>query len=399
MKKKIDNIDVVTLVMSCLLLVAFLIPDFISYLKSRVNTPDPVSAFVVLGDFFWLAIGLIIFFIVMSFVKHHSIILNFITGLVANLALAFFVFYIASCGESLPFEYTSSSRMSFNIGFVFMIIAFYGISLNCGKYLNKFWMKFINCSLGWILIFIMIPLGLLDNYSVMKEYAANSSTFFTCLTEHLSMCLKAIFAAIIIGIPTGYWCYRHRIADKIIILIISIFETMPMLALFALIRIPCAALGDRFPFLANFGVGSHGISVSVIALTLYALYLIILNSRAGFSTIDKEYLETASAMGMSSCRVFFKIQFPLALPIILGGIRLAVINTFTAAALAAYFGGGGFGRYINIGINGSALDAQLLGVIPIFVLTILADLLMKLIIYIIRYFVGGHKNDNTAECV
>lgn len=399
MKKKLAQIDIVTLTMSVLLLVAFLIPNFISYLKSRVNMPDPVSARVVFGDMYWLAIALIVFFIIMSFIKRDNVNLNFITGLVANLFLAFFVFYVASRGESLPFEYTSSSRMSFNIGFVFMVIALYGIILNCGKQLKKSWMKFINCSLGWILIFAMIPMGLLDNYSVMKEYEANRSTFMTCFYEHLSMCMKAIVASIIIGVPTGYWCYRRRIADKVIILIISIFETMPMLALFALIRIPCAALADTFPFLANFGVGSHGISVSVIALTLYALYLIIINSRAGFAIVDKEYLETASAMGMSARKAFLKIQFPLALPVILGGIRLAVINTFTAAALAAYFGGGGFGRYINIGINGSALDAQLLGVIPIFVMTIVADLLMKGIIYMIRYFVGGNKNDNTATCV
>lgn len=399
MKKKLAQIDIVTLTMSVLLLVSFLIPNFISYLKSRVNMPDPVSARVVFGDMYWLAIALIVFFIIMSFIKRDNVNLNFITGWVANLFLAFFVFYVASRGEALPFEYTSSSRMSFNIGFVFMVIALYGIILNCGKQLKNPWMKFINCSLGWILIFAMIPMGLLDNYSVMKEYEANSSTFMTCFYEHLSMCMKAIVASIIIGVPTGYWCYRRRIADKVIILIISIFETMPMLALFALIRIPCAALADTFPFLANFGVGSHGISVSVIALTLYALYLIIINSRAGFAIVDKEYLETASAIGMPARKAFFKIQFPLALPVILGGIRLAVINTFTAAALAAYFGGGGFGRYINIGINGSALDAQLLGVIPIFVMTIIADLLMKGIIYMIRYFVGGNKNDNTATCV
>lgn len=84
---------------------------------------------------------------------------------------------------------------------------------------------------------------------------------------------------------------------------------------------------------------------------------------------------------------------------ILGGIRLAMINTFTAAALAAYFGGGGLGRYISIGINGSSIDSQLLAIIPLFVLTILADLLMKGIINIIRYFVGGIGNDHAAKCV
>ena len=399
MNKKAEKIDIVTLVMSVLLLISFTIPNFMSYLKSRVNMPEPVSAQVVFGNFYWLALAIIALFFVLSFVKTNNEKLNFLTGLLANICLILSVYFVGTRGDKLPFEYTESSRMSFNMGFVFMVISFYGIMLNCGRHLKKVWMSVINSALGWIVVLAMIPLGLLDNYSVMKEYAAHGTTFMDCFNQHISMCSKAIILSIIIGVPTGYWCYRHNIADKVIIFILSIFETMPMLALFALIRIPCAALGDTFPFLANFGVGSHGISVSVIALTLYALYLIVMNSRAGFAMVDKDYMENASAMGMSPARAFIRVQLPLALPVIFGGIRLAVINTFTAAALAAYFGGGGFGRYINIGINGSALDCQLLGVIPIFVMTIIADLLMKGLIYVIQYFLGGNHNDNTAASV
>lgn len=399
MKEKIERIDIVTLFLSILMVCTFFMSNFISYKKSRVNIAESVSAKVLFGNMYWIGIIIILFFVAMSVVKQNSIVLNFLTGVLANLFLAIFVLGVALRYDALPFEHMNSSRMSFGAGYVLIIIALYGIIVTCGDHLEKRWMKAINGSMCWILITIFLVMGYLDSYAVMKEYQANKSTFMTCVKEHISTCIKSILASIVIGVPTGYWCYRNRMTDKIITFVISIFETLPMLALFAMVRIPCAALGEVFPALQSFGVGSHGISVSVIALTLYALYLIITNSRAAFSTIEKDYMETAFAMGMSPRKVFFKIQFPLALPVILAGVRLAIISTFTAASLAAYFGGGGLGRYISIGVNGMSLDAQLLAVIPIFVLTILVDLLMKAIICVIRYLVGGNRNDNTAKCI
>ena len=397
---KKENIDLASLSMCVLMLISLFVPGFMTFSKSRVNMPDPVSAKVLFGGSFYIVVAAVFVLVVLSVVKGKSGLLNFITGAFSNIFLISVMLMTNFSYDRIPYDKTDMSRMSFGLGFVLMVIALYGINVLTESYITNRWMKYVNRYLVWLIVFGLVAAGFMDNYSVMKEYAANSRTFMRYLNGHISLCVKALTLSILIGVPTGYWCYSRRVADRVIMFIISIFETMPMLALFAIIRIPCNALGESIPALKSFGVGNHGLSVSVIALTIYGLYLIISNSRAAFTVVDKDYKEVASALGMSPLKIFFRIQLPLALPVVLTGIRLAMISTITSAALAAFFGGGGLGQYINLGTNGSALDLQLLAVIPIFVLTVAADLIMRVVIYLIRYLTGGKTtNGRIAEAV
>jgi osmoprotectant transport system permease protein len=220
----------------------------------------------------------------------------------------------------------------------------------------------------------------LDTYSIMKEYLGVENQFWRDTWHHLALSVTTLLASVVVGLPLGYWCIRNSFTDKIVLTGLNITETIPIMALFAVLRIPFSALGNHFVSLKQLGIGGYGIAPAFGALFLYALYLIIHNVRAAFLSIDENLIENAYAMGMTSRGVFWKVRIPMALPIILTGIRIAFISTLIGAALASYVGGGGLGVYIVNGINSLAIDMMLLGVIPIFVMTIVADYLLRLLI-------------------
>lgn len=325
-----------------------------------------------------------------GFFEKNNPLLNFVTGMMASLGIPGFVYAVAVLCNSLP-EMSGTARLSFGFGYILVIITLYCIMVVCGQATGKRWMNMCIHSIGWIILAVLLVSGQLNTYAVMREYASVSNTFWTYFKQHLLLCRDALIVAILLGIPTGYLCYRNKIADNIILVFLSIIETLPIMALNALVRIPFASLLVAFPKLSALGLSTFGRPVALTALIMYALYLVIFNTRAAFTSVDESYMENARAMGMSKTRAFFSIQLPLALPVIFSGIRIATINTLVSASFAAYVGGGGLGNYIVTGINNLSIDMQLLGVIPIFVITMITDLIMRLIYDIIMYRIKGES--------
>lgn len=372
-----NKADRVTLTACVAMLISLFIPGFVSFKTSRIANGIPVSAQQCFDQYYWLFFLLIAIFAVLAIIKKDKQLPNLLTGLLAAVSLAFVVYFVAQRFPYLPFELTDNSRMSFQIGFLLFIISLYSIMIICCQYLPKGWQKALMILVACALVILFLVNGDLDNYSVMQEFRANENQFWTNAKDHFLISFWVLIAAVITGLPLGYLCCKHHILDNVTLVGLSITETIPTLALFAVIRIPFAWLSNAFPALREIGFGSFGVAPAATALYLYALYLIVHNVRAAFQTVPPELLENGFAMGMSHRTVFLKVQLPHALPVIFTGIRIAFISTLVAATLASYIGAGGLGTYIVNGINNLSIDMQLLGVIPIFFMTVAVDAILK----------------------
>ena len=184
--------------------------------------------------------------------------------------------------------------------------------------------------------------------------------------DHVWLVLIAMLIAIAISVPLGMFIVYHKALRTLALGIASVLQTIPSLALFGFL-IP-------IPF-----IGGIGKRTAIVALVLYALLPILRNAYVGLTSIDPAILESAEAMGMTRGQIMLRVRFPLALSVILAGIRTATVLTIGVATIAAAIGAGGLGSFI---FRGVALvnDALLLaGAIPAALLAILADFLLGLI--------------------
>jgi osmoprotectant transport system permease protein len=184
--------------------------------------------------------------------------------------------------------------------------------------------------------------------------------------DHVQLVLVAMLIAVTIGVPLGMFIVYYKAFRTVALGIASIFQTIPSLALFGFL-IP-------IPF-----IGGIGKRTAIVALVLYALLPILRNTYVGLTGTDPAILESAEALGMTQKQTLFRVRFPLALSVILAGIRTATIITIGVATIAAAIGAGGLGTFIFRGVA-LVSDALLLaGAIPAALLAILADIVLGLL--------------------
>jgi osmoprotectant transport system permease protein len=194
-------------------------------------------------------------------------------------------------------------------------------------------------------------------------FQSHRSEIFHATLDHLILVVIAMALAIAIAVPLGMLIVQHRYLRTIALGIASVFQTIPSLALFGFL-IP-------IPF-----IGGIGRRTAIVALVLYALLPILRNTYVGLSGVDPAILEAAEAMGMTSTQILLRVRLPLALSIILAGIRTATIITIGVATIAAAIGAGGLGTFIFRGVAMVSDAVILAGAIPAALLAIFADLLL-----------------------
>ena len=184
---------------------------------------------------------------------------------------------------------------------------------------------------------------------------------FQALMEHIQISFVALFFAVLIAVPLGiYLTKKARIAESIIG-ITAMLQTIPSLALLGL-------------FIPLLGIGT---TPAIIALVIYALLPILRNTYTGIKEVDASLIEAAMAMGMNTRKRLLKVELPLAMPIIMAGIRTAMVLIIGTATLAALIGAGGLGDLILLGIDRNNSELILLGAIPAALLAILFDIVLR----------------------
>ncbi|MGI8640959.1 MAG: ABC transporter permease/substrate-binding protein [Pyrinomonadaceae bacterium] len=188
----------------------------------------------------------------------------------------------------------------------------------------------------------------------------NWSELFALTREHLFLVFVSISLAVLIGVPLGILLSRKKSLQTPVLGIANILQTVPSLALFGLL-IPIAYIG---------GIGAK---TAIIALTLYSFLPIIRNTVTGISGVDAKVKEAATAMGMTDWQTLKMVELPLALPVILTGIRVAVVIAVGVATIAAAVGAGGLGTYIFRGLRQNDNNLLLAGAIFSAILALIAD--------------------------
>lgn len=197
-------------------------------------------------------------------------------------------------------------------------------------------------------------------------FLSHRSEILGATLDHLTLVLISMALAIAIAVPLGMLIVQHRHLRSIALGIASVFQTIPSLALFGFL-IP-------IPF-----IGGIGRRTAIVALVLYALLPILRNTYVGLTGIDPAILEAAEAMGMTSSQILLRVRLPLALSIILAGIRTATVITIGVATIAAAIGAGGLGTFIFRGVAMVSDGVILAGAIPAALLALLADLFLGLL--------------------
>lgn len=183
---------------------------------------------------------------------------------------------------------------------------------------------------------------------------------------HLFLVAVSMAIAILIGVPLGMLLVKQKELRALALGSASVLQTIPSLALFGFL-IPLPFLG---------GIGTR---TAIIALILYALLPILRNTVVGLTNLDPAVLEAAEAMGMTEPQILLKVRFPLALSVILAGIRTATVITIGVATIAAAIGAGGLGTFIFRGVAMVSDAVILAGAIPAALLALAADAALGLL--------------------
>jgi osmoprotectant transport system permease protein len=181
--------------------------------------------------------------------------------------------------------------------------------------------------------------------------------------EHLSLITVAISIAIVTGVPIGVLITQNRAAADRVLYAAAVIMTIPSIALFGLL----------IPILSIIGQGI-GYLPAVVALVLYSQLPIIRNTYTAIMNIDPALREAARGMGMTPFQRLREVELPIALPVIINGVRNATVLNIAVATIATYIGAGGLGTFISRGISQTDIRQLLTGALAVSVLAILADL-------------------------
>lgn len=196
--------------------------------------------------------------------------------------------------------------------------------------------------------------------NVFQFIVQNHSEVMKLTREHLWMVAVSTLLAVLIGIPLGVLITRWPGLNKPVLGSANIIQTIPSLALFGFL-LPVPWIGARAERLA------------ILALTLYALLPLIRNTYAGIKGVDASVLEAGRGMGMTARQLLFQVELPLALGVIIAGVRVATVISVGLATIAAAIGAGGLGEFIFRGLSMVNNQLILAGAIPAALLALLAD--------------------------
>lgn len=198
---------------------------------------------------------------------------------------------------------------------------------------------------------------------LIQFFLNNSSYILEKVGEHLYLAGIAVLLACAVGIPVGFLITNNKRVASIVVGVANTIQTIPSLALFAFA-------------ISVFGIGADN---AIFALFLYALLPIIKNTLIGIRNVSPTMIEAARGMGMSRAQIMFQVEVPLAISVIMGGVRIATVTAIGIATIATLIGAGGLGQLIYQGIGMMNYEMIFAGAICSAALALLADFLLGLV--------------------
>jgi osmoprotectant transport system permease protein len=224
----------------------------------------------------------------------------------------------------------------------------------------------------------MAETGLFDALSLAREYANRRDAFAAATLRHIVLVVAAIGPALLIGVPLALAALHRPRFEATLFAVLNLLQTVPSIALFGLLIVPLSGLAVAVPALGAIGVAGVGAAPAIIALVLYALLPIARNTVAGIAGVPPATIGAATGMGMTRRQVFWQVEVPLALPVLLAGLRIVAVQAIGLAVIAALIGAGGLGSFVFEGLGQYATDLVLLGALPAIAMAVAVDFLLRL---------------------
>lgn len=229
----------------------------------------------------------------------------------------------------------------------------------------------------WLPLLLLLHEG--QHLSIAKEYANHRDVLLPAVWRHLQIVLLAVVPALGLGLLLAWRMTKVPQLRSAVFPVLNVIQTIPSIAVFGLLMGPLAWLAIQWPSLGSAGISGVGMAPAVLALLAYALLPIVRSALAGLEQVPPDTVDAARAMGMSDRQVLLQVELPLAGPVLLIGLRTALVQTIGLAAISALVGAGGLGQIMFDGLFSAANELVVLGVIPIVILATLADTLFKVL--------------------
>jgi osmoprotectant transport system permease protein len=236
---------------------------------------------------------------------------------------------------------------------------------------------------GLVTLAILLASGWLRDLSVVREFLGREQRFLQELGRHIVLFSSSVLLGALLGIPLGIWAVSSKGTERLVFFITNIMQTVPSLALFGLLMAPLSALSFAFPLLRGLGISGVGVTPVVIALVIYSLLPVVRNTYVSIRQIDAAIINAGLGMGMSRARIFRKLEVPLAAPLVMEGIRIAAVQAVGNTTVAALIGAGGLGWFVFQGLGQAATDLVILGAVPIIVLALCIDAVMRFLVRLV----------------
>ena len=353
---------------------AAVVLPFVSLRANRLTTGAPLLLWQALGRDHTVILGLLLAAVGVLCVHGRRGVASAIASMMVGGALSVAAVFLAA-GAAASLSQAPNSRVSLAAGAWLLVLAGYLLAASGSDRISPLWRSVLALA-PLVALAALLAVGSLDALSLVKEFQARRSRVGQEILAHLSIAGSAVTAAVVVGIPLGIWAFRRQVAERVIFFGVNTIQTIPSLALFGLMIAPLAALTQRLPGLRRLGVQGIGAAPALIALALYALLPITRNTYASLAMLDRAMLDAGRGMGMSRLQLLRRVEIPLALPVILGGIRTSLVQAVGNTTVAALIGAGGLGVFVFQGLGQAVPDLILLGAVPVVLLALVVDRLM-----------------------
>lgn len=227
---------------------------------------------------------------------------------------------------------------------------------------------------------VFLVSGLWADLSILKEYASRADAFWAEATRHVMLAVGSLLVASAIGVPLGILCHRVERLRAGVLNVLNLIQTIPSIALFGILIAPLGWVALNVPGASALGIRGIGAAPAFVALFLYSLLPVVANTVVGLAGVPRAANEAARGVGMTGFQRLTRIELPLALPVILTGIRIVLVQNIGLATIAALIGGGGFGVFVFQGMGQTAMDLVLLGAVPTVVLAFASAIVMDALV-------------------
>lgn len=364
--------NIVLITLSLTMLAAFWLLDVVSMAPNRIVAGTDYGA---LDAFGWP--GALLVTLLLSFIgilasqpshRHYRALLAAVVVIMALMPVG-----LMASGYLLIDPEMPQARLGIGAAYwvVLFVLLLCLVELRLRLTLTRMWPTLLLC--GVALIWWLCAAFGLETLALVQEFKARDQQFLSAVVQHIKLVGIAVSVSVVLGLALAMLMRRYARLQKSAFAVLNFLQTIPSLALFGLLLAPLAWLAANVPVLSQLGVSGIGTTPALIALIAYSLLPIVRNTYIALEEVSADTLEAAKGMGMRTGQRFWQVRLPLALPVLLEGVRITTVQAIGLTAVAALIGAGGLGTFIFQGLGQAAMDMVLLGALPILMLALAVD--------------------------